>query len=118
MENRGTWREACCSVTEGTKKLTNVGPFPDFRYEMPATNNLGPVTPFEEGILNSHLRQDKVRYHDWLMLYREIFTLYCDNQKIEMPRKVRIFLMLLQVLHIVTTGFHTLKKDCTMQVVG
>jgi hypothetical protein len=35
------------------KKFTNFGSIPDFRYETPADNNFGHVTPFEDGRLNS-----------------------------------------------------------------
>ena len=101
MKNRGTWREACCSVTEDTKQLTNVGPVSDFRYQTPATSNLGHVTPLEDGILNSYLTEDTVHYHDWLMLYAEIITPCYGNQKIEMPRKSSDF------LHVTTGGTYS-----------
>lgn len=75
------------------KKLTNVGPIPDFRYETPVTNNLSHITPFEDGILNSYLTEDTVLFHDWLILYREIIALYYyDSQKIELPGKSSEFL--------------------------
>jgi hypothetical protein len=75
-----------------TQKLTSFGPIPDFRYQTPVTINLGHVTPFEDGILNSYLTEDKVYYHEWLMLCREIITLYYDNQKIELPKKSSEFI--------------------------
>jgi hypothetical protein len=100
------------------QNLTSFGPIPDFRYEAPVTKNLGHFTLFVDGILNSYLTEDTVYYHDWLMLCREIITLYYNNQKIKLPRKSSEFFMLQQVVHIVTNGFHTVKGDCTMQAVG
>jgi uncharacterized protein with NRDE domain len=68
---------------------------------MPDANNLGHVMPFEEGILNSYLTEDTVNFHDWLMLYGKIITLYYGNQKIELPRKA------LEFLDVITGGTYS-----------